>query len=84
MTIKNQIEGTLPAIEAAIAAITPAVPADAGLLANAQSQIAGRLAELATASAADPAAPNGAIVSLIADGANFRCAFSIAPRKILV
>ena len=84
MTIKNNLEGTLAALIAAISAITPAAPEDSVLLDNAKNQISGKLSALANANAADPAAPNGALISLVVDGKNFRCAFIVTPKTILV
>jgi hypothetical protein len=79
MTNANQLEGTLTAVKNAVAAITPKDAADATLLAMAQSAISTQIDTLTTANKT-----NGCIVSLAVDGTNFRCAFSVTPRAILV
>lgn len=79
MTNKNNIEGTLPAVKTAVASLTPTAPADADLLAVAQGAITKQIDALIAAGT-----PNGCAVNLAVDAANFRCAFSVTPRAILV
>ena len=76
----TQLEGTLPAVKAAIASITPKTSDDATLLNVAQNALSARI----DAQAATPGAANGCRVSLAVDGKTFRCAFSVSPVAILV
>jgi hypothetical protein len=84
MTNATQLEGTLAAVKTAVAAINPNKPDDADLLNGAKSAIVARIDKLIADASADAAAPNGCAVSLAVDGASFRCAYSVTPRKILI
>ena len=78
MTQKN-IEGTLAGVASAVAALTPALPADAALLAVAQQQVTSQLSVIGQAGKF-----NGAQVAIAADGANFRLLIAVTPKTLVV
>ena len=73
------MEGTLTAVESAVNKLAAAVPADAGLLAVAVSQVTAKLDAMIAEKKS-----NGVAVMIAVDAAQFRCVFSVTPRTLVL